>query len=184
LNSSIFFNKSFRFAALASVVALGAFGVSSSFAADATSSSDATVIEPIAITKSAELVFGRFTNGGGGTVTVATNNARTADGPILSSIGSTPTAAQFDVTGDNNATYGITWGTATVLTDADSSETMALARISALSATAETTAGDVSSGTLSDTGEQSIYLGGILTVGASQAEGNYKGDVTATAEYN
>jgi hypothetical protein len=181
MNSSIFFSEAFRRAALASAVA---FGASSSFAANATSTSTATVIEPVTITKSADLVFGRFTNGGGGTVTVATNGDRTASGPILSTIGSTPTAAQFDVTGDDDATYGITWGTASVLTDAVSSETMALGRITALAASSGTTVTDVSNGTLSASGTQSIYLGGVLTVGAAQAEGAYTGDVTATVEYN
>jgi hypothetical protein len=186
MNSSILFNRTFRFTALASVFALGALSASNSFAAKAaTSNSSATVIEPIEITKSADLVFGKFAPGGGGTVTVATDGARTAaDGPILSISGATPTAAKFDVTGDNNSTYGITWSGAIELADSASTpNTMALSKISDLTA-AGATAGEVSSGTLSGSGAQSIYLGGELTVGVAQPDGTYTGDVTATVEYN
>jgi hypothetical protein len=184
MNSSIFFNKTFRFAALASAVALGAFGASNSFAAKAAASnSSATVIVPIQISKTTDLVFGKFAPGAGGKVTVATDGARTTTGPILSVSGATPTAAKFDVTGDNNSTYGITWSGAAVLTDSVSSETMALSKISDLTAAGVTT-GEISSGTLSGSGAQSIYLGGELTVGVAQADGTYAGDVTATVEYN
>jgi hypothetical protein len=185
MDSSIFFNRTFRFTALASVVALGAFGASNSFAAKAAASnSSATVIVPIAITKSADLVFGKFAPGAGGQVTVATDGARTTTGPILSISGSTPTAAKFNVTGDKNSTYGITWGGVAVPTDsAGTPNTMALSKISDLTASGATT-GEVSSGTLNGSGAQSIYLGGELTVTSGQADGTYTGDVTATVEYN
>jgi hypothetical protein len=184
MNSSILFNRTFRFAALASVVAIGAFGASNSFAAKAaTSNSSATVIVPIEISKSADLVFGKFAPGDGGKVIVATDGARTTTGPILSISGSSPTAAKFDVTGDNSSTYGITWSGAAELTDSVSSETMALTKISDLTAAGATT-GEVSSGTLSGAGAQTIYLGGELTVTSGQADGTYTGDVTATVEYN
>jgi hypothetical protein len=182
MDSSIFFNRTFRFAAL---VAVGAFGASNSFAAKAAASnSSATVIVPIAITKSADLVFGKFAPGAGGQVTVATDGARTTTGPILSTSGSTPTAAKFNVTGDKNSTYGITWGGVAVPTDsAGTPNTMALSKISDLTASGATT-GEVSSGTLNASGAQSIYLGGELTVTSGQADGTYTGDVTATVEYN
>ncbi|MEX0604488.1 MAG: DUF4402 domain-containing protein [Marinobacter sp.] len=185
MNSSIFQSKIFRRAALTSAVALGAFGASnSSFAAEATTTSSATVIEPIAITKSVDLIFGKFAPGAGGTVTVATDGSRTATGTILSTSGATPTAAKFDVTGDNDATYSITWtGDAELVHSTDAAQTMVLTRISDLTAGGATT-GEVNSGTLSGTGAQSIYLGGELAVGATQVSGTYNGDVIATVEYN
>jgi hypothetical protein len=184
MNAAIFSRTNFRRAALVSVVALGALGASNGFAAEATTTSTATVIEPIAITKAADLVFGKFAPGGGGTVTVATDGARTASGTILSAVGSSPTAAQFDVTGDNDATYSIDWSGVTELTNTTGvgGETMALTRISDLTGTGTDTAD--TTGTLSASGAQSIYLGGVLTVGATQAAGDYAGDVTVTVEYN
>lgn len=183
MNKFTLFHNNLRRTAWASVAVLGVLGASNSFAADATTTSTATVIEPIAITKSVDLVFGKFAPGAGGTVTVATDGSRTASGPILSTSGSSPTAAKFDITGDNDATYSITWSGVTELTHTDTVTTMALTRISDLTA-AGTTSGEVSSGTLSSTGTQSVYLGGKLTVGASQLAGDYSGNVTITVEYN
>lgn len=184
MNSSIFVHKGFRRVALASVVALGAFGASNGFAAEASTSSTATVITPIAITKSADLVFGSFAKGVGGSVTVSTSGARTATGAILSTVGDTPSAAKFDVTGEGVSTYSIIWSGDTQLVTGASGvgETMALARISDLTAGNAIT-GEVTSGTLT-AGAQSIYLGGVLTVDAAQVAGDYTGSVTATVEYN
>lgn len=183
MNASIFSRNNFRHAALAAVIATGTFGASNSFAVGASTDASATVITPIAITKTVDLVFGSFARGAGGTVTVSTSGARTASGTILSAIGSSPTAARFDVTGDADATYSIDWSGVSVLTDPVSLETMALAKTSDLTG-GNAINGEVATGTLSAGGAQSIYLGGVLTVGALQAAGDYAGNVTVTVEYN
>ncbi|WP_172146800.1 DUF4402 domain-containing protein [Pseudomonas tumuqii] len=184
MNAATFSRTNFRRAALASVVALGVFGSSSGFAAGASTTSTATVITPIAITKSVDLAFGSFARGAGGSVTVSTSGARTASGTILSTVGGTPAAAKFDVTGEGTSTYSITWSGDTILTTGvgGAGETMALARVSDLTA-GGATSGEVASGALT-AGAQSIYLGGVLTVGAAQVAGAYTGSVTATVEYN
>lgn len=184
MNAAIFSRTNFRRAALASVVALGAFGASNGFAAASSTTATATVITPIAITTPVELVFGSFAPGAGGTVTVSTSSARTASGTILSTAGATPSAARFDVTGEGASTYSIAWSGVTQLTNTTGvgAETMALTRISELTA-AGAISGEVTSGTLT-AGAQSIYLGGVLTVGAAQVVGVYEGIVTATVEYN
>lgn len=184
MDESVFFRNSFRHITLASVVVLGALGASNSVAVGTSADATATVITPIAITKTADLVFGSFARGDGGTVTVSTSGARTASGTILSTIGNTPSAAQFDVTGDGASTYSITWSGDTQLETGagGAGETMELSRISDLTA-GNATSGEVSSGTLTD-GAQSIYLGGTLAVGAAQVAGAYTGSVTATVEYN
>lgn len=165
------------------IVSAISFAPSLGFAASATTTSTATVIEPIAITKAADLVFGDFAPGAGGTVTVATDGGRAASGPILSTAGATPTAAKFDVTGDADATYSISYTAAASLSDgAATPNTMALSVFSDLTA-GGATSGTVSSGTLTG-GAQSIYLGGELTVDAAQVAGTYTGDVTVTVEYN
>ena len=184
MKASNFSRNSFRYAALASVIAVSTFGASNSFAVGTSADATATVITPIAITKTANLVFGSFARGAGGTVTVSTSGARTASGTILSTVGNTPGAAKFDVTGDGTSTYSITWSGSTELETGagGAGETMALTRISDLTA-GNATSGEVTSGTLT-AGAQSIYLGGTLTVGAAQVAGAYTGSVTATVEYN
>lgn len=156
----------------------------SSIAAQATATSTATVIAPIAITAPVNLVFGSFAPGAGGTVTVSTSGARTASGPILSAVTATPSAAKFNVTGDGSATYSIAIAPSATLSDgATTPNTMALATFSDLTAGGATT-GNVSTGTLAS-GAQSIYVGGTLTVGAAQAASTaYAGTIAVTVEYN
>lgn len=152
-----------------------------SHAAEATASGTGTVIQPITITKATDLSFGEFAPGAGGTVTVSTSGARTSSGAILSTIGSSPSAAKFDVAGETDATYSITISPAAELSDG-ATNTMALATFSDLTA-GNATSGNVASGTLTG-GAQSIYVGGTLTVGASQVAGTYTGNITVTVEYN
>ena len=167
-----------------SALAVGAtFMTVDAFAANATATATATVITPIAITKAVDLSFGKFAHGTGGSVAVSNSGARSTPlaGPILSAVGSTPTAARFDVVGDNLATYSIVIAAdATIVSGANS---MALAVTSDLTG-ANVTAGNVASGTLSGAGVQSIFVGGALTVGAAQASGAYTGNIVVTVEYN
>lgn len=166
-------------------LALGAamFAANAS-AAQATATSTATVIAPIAITAPVNLVFGSFAPGAGGSVTVSTNGTRTATGAILSSVTATPSAARFNVTGDGSSTYSIAIAPSVSLSDgAATPNTMALATFSDLTAGGATT-GNVTSGTL-NAGAQSIYVGGTLTVGATQAASTaYAGTIAVTVEYN
>lgn len=176
-------NNKFSFSLLRAGVVFMAAIPAVSFGAEATTQSSATVIEPIAITKAADLVFGDFAPGeAGGTVTVSTSGGRTASGTILSTAGDTSAAAKFDVTGNADSTYSINTTAPGSLTDSVSTETMVLEIFSDLDAGGITT-GNVTAGTLTS-GAQSIYMGGKLTVGAAQAAGTYSGDITVTVEYN
>lgn len=143
------------------------------------------MIIPIAITNPVDLVFGKFAPSATvGTVIISTSGARTATGGVvLSSVGSDPSAARFDVTGDPEATYDIVWSGETALSNGITAEDMALTRISDLTAGNATSGGDVTAGTLGS-GAQSIYLGGELAVAASQPSGSYSGSITVAVEYN
>lgn len=162
-------------------VALAAAAVSS-YAVEGVAGATATVIAPIAINNAVDLNFGKFAPGTGGSITVSTDGTPSSTG-IVRSTTVAPTAARFDVTGDANATYAITYtGTSTTLSDGGTNS-MALAIFSDLDA-GGVTSGSASSGTLSGTGAQSIYVGGTLTVGATQAAGTYTGSVKVQVEYN
>lgn len=164
---------------LASVVALGGFGVNA-YAVDGTAGATATVITPIAITKVTDLAFGKFSALTGGTIKVDTDNAISVTGAVKKGTGSTGTAAKFDVTGDTSNTYSISHSGTPALTSGVN--TMLLTKVSALTAAAGTTT-EVTSGTLT-AGTQSIYVGGTLTVASGQPAGAYIGDVIVTVEYN
>lgn len=157
------------------VLALAIAASGSAIAADATAQATGTVISPIAITKSADLVFGSFASGAtGGTVTVSTLGVRAKSGDVAL-FGSAGAAAKFDVTGEGGLTYSIVL-TPTALTRSGGTETMSF-----------TPQSDSSTGTLAGSGAsgaESFFVGGVLTVAAAQAPGTYAGSVTATVAYN
>ena len=163
------------------LIALAIAASGQSFAAVGTASATCMVIEPVAVAKSADLSFGKFAAGAGGTVTISTSGVRTANGVLPSADGAL-TAARFVVTGSNGATYSIRHGGSAVLSRIAGSGTMALTTFSDLSA-ANATSGAVTSGTLS-AGTQSIYIGGTLHVAPNQAVGSYAGEVSVIVEYN
>lgn len=174
--------------ALGSLVLLSAAGMRAAQALDnATATATAVVLQPIAVAKNADLVFGNVV-AGNGDVTVATDGARTKTGSTALPTGVTPNAARFDVTGSGNNTFSIDYtGSDTALTDA-SLNTMAVDWITEAVATASPTgktnaATDATTGTLSS-GAAYIYVGGVLTVGAAQPAGSYTGTIKVTVAYN
>lgn len=174
--------------ALSALVLLGAAGMRSVQAADnATATATGVVLQPIAVTKAADLVFGNLV-AGNGIVTLATDGTRTKSGAAALPTGVAGVAARFDVTGSGNNTFSIDYtGSDTVLTDASANTmavdwiTEALAAATATGKTDETS--DAATGTLSS-GAAYIFVGGKLTVGAAQAAGTYTGVVKVTVAYN
>jgi hypothetical protein len=173
--------SSFRSSSLRLALAvLACCSAGSALAASTSATSTSVVVTPIAIAKSADLSFGKIAaSAAAGSVTVSPNGARTFTGGAVAA-GGTSTAAKFDVTGQAGLTYAITLGGSTQLTSG--ANTMAFAPISDVTASAITT-GNVATGTLTG-GTQSIFVGGILTVGANQVANTYTGTVTATVDYN
>jgi Domain of unknown function (DUF4402) len=174
--------SNFKFQAIKLVLA-GAFAVTGISATAAGASADAggSVITPITVTKTTDLVFGRFAHGAGaGSVTVSTSGARTGTGVILSTTGATPGAASFTVTGAADATYSISQSGSATLTGVG--DPMALTKFSNTTGANEIT-GDAQNGILTG-GTQIIYIGGTLTVSATQATGTYAGTVGVAVEYN
>jgi hypothetical protein len=165
------------------VLALAISGAGSAMAAPtpATANSTSTVVTPIGITPMTDLAFGKFIAGTGGTVTISTSGARTQTG--VTPVASPTTAAKFDVTGEKSATYVITIPGSVTLTGGAGSDTMTFVPVNDLTA-ANTTTGTITAGTLDSSGKQSIYVGGVLTVAAGQAPGDYSGALNVGVEYN
>jgi len=113
-------------------------------------------------------------------VTVSPNGTRSVSGGTVAA-GGTPTAAQFSVTGQTGLTYAINMaGTSATLTSG--ANTMAFTAVSDTTASAITT-GIAPTGTLTG-GAQTIYVGGVLTVGANQVAGTYTGNISVAVDYN
>jgi hypothetical protein len=161
--------------------ALGAIAIGGdALAANNTASASATaiVVTPISVSKTADLSFGKFSAGTGGTVAVDVAGTRTATGAVASS--GTVTAAAFSITGEPGTAYTIDTvsGTSTNLTSG--SDTMALALATGLTSGGSD---NPTSGTLSAGGTATLHVGGTLTVGATQPTGTYAGTVAIAVAY-
>lgn len=175
---------------MAGMLTIGATIPSASIAANNdTATVTATILTAIAVAKATDMNFGYILPNTTGTVTLATDGARTASGPTLVA-GITPTAAKFNVTGDGTATFSIAYtGSSTTLSDG-ATHTMAIDFITeavsgaAGAATGKTATGtDATSGTLAS-GAAVIYAGGQLSVDAAQVAGIYTGSLIVTVAYN
>lgn len=148
--------------------------------ADATATASATIIAPIAITKTVDMNFGTSAvqAGTGGTIILAPAGTRTVTGGVtLPVVPGTVTAASFNVTGEGTSTYSITLpSVSTTLTHTDNTTTMSCAAF---------TSTPSSTGTLSS-GTQTVTVGATLTLAAAQLAGVYLSGTpfTVTVNYN
>jgi spore coat protein U-like protein len=149
----------------------------------------ATILTAIAVAKATDMNFGYILPNTTGTVTLATDGARTVSGPTLVA-GVTPTAAKFNVTGDSSATFSIAYTDSSTTLSDGASHTMAIDFITeAVSSSGGTATGktdkstDATTGTLSS-GAAVIYAGGELSVDAAQVAGVYTGTLKVTVAYN
>jgi hypothetical protein len=144
----------------------------------ASATASATILEPIAISKTVDMNFGNLAvNATPGTIVLAPDGLRTATGGVtfLPSNAGTITAASFEVTGLADATYSITLpATATVISNAGNDMTV------------DTWTSDPTpTGTLTG-GTQTLNVGGTLNVPASSPYGVYTSAIpfNVTVNYN
>ena len=167
------------------LIAVAGFGVNSYAQNSATATANqagATIFQSIAITNPVSMNFGAAKADGVATKTVilATDGTRTGTA-TTATIGTAAAAARFDVTGTANATYAITLPSdATINLTGPGTQMPVNTFVSALSAGGT----NVSTGTLSNVGAQSIYVGATLTIGIAQVSGVYSGTYDVTVAYN
>lgn len=146
--------------------------------ANVSTNGSATIFQPIAITKTADLTFGTIVRplAGSGVVTInASTGARTVD-PGVGQLGSGFHQATYSVTGEGGQAFNIGIPTGFVMTRTGGSETLTV-----------NLASSVASGTLSSSlgsqGTQTFGVGGTLTVANTTASGAYTGSFTVTVNY-
>jgi hypothetical protein len=161
-------------------------GMASAAAAQATSataSTSATIIRPLAITKTADLQFGTIVRpASAGTVSLST-------GGVISGVvqlnASTRSAAAFNVTGEGGQTFNIS-ETATL----GGPETLTLTLVKAATGgtISQTTSGGTGtlSGALGDTADGALTLsyGASFPITPTTATGAYTGSLVVTVNYN
>ena len=160
---------------------------------NATADAEAKIVSAITIQNSRMLNFGSISPGAsGGSVEVAATlaSARTLTGANLTATNGATTSATFTVTGDGGATYAITRlplaNADLVLTNATSDQMTARLTVSTANAGGVESATGTISGSTGTDGTEVIYVGGVLTVGASQPAGTYtnNGGISLTVNYN
>jgi hypothetical protein len=167
-----------------SIIAIIAVSIAASSSAYAQESAQAAtsgnVIEPIAITSDVPMSFGNFAkNGAGGNLVLSANGVRTSDNVTLVTSGSDndPTAAQFNVTGEDDYTFTVTLPIdGFVLTNADgAAETMT---VNTFTSTLVAEQGTLTSGAAT------FGVGATLVVAADQVVGNYVNETGFTVSVN
>jgi len=159
------------------VLVMLAFSAATFAQVSATATATATIITPIAITKTTDMNFGNIAvNASLGTVVLTPTSTRTVTGGCtLPAVTGTVTAAAFTVTGQGTSTYSITLPVAAT-TITSGANTM----------TVDTwTSNPTPTGALT-AGTQTLSVGATLHVAASQAAGTYVSGVpfTVTVNYN
>lgn len=145
----------------------------------------------IAVVKTSDLDFGEIVNNGGGQVTVAPSTGRTFSGAGVTAGPRGSTLASFNVMGKTGGSktsrrYQITFigggspgqGSVTLTSGSDSMAASLQAYIGGVIPA-------LGRGTLnSGTGTDTFQVGGTLTVGAAQPDGDYTGIFTVVVTYN
>lgn len=155
-------------------LAIVGFAFSAATFAQATATASATIISPIAISKTADLSFGNIAPGAsGGNATVSNAGVRSLSG-TLTGPSTGITAAGFTVTGLSGASFTITLPASVTLTSGANSMTLD---------TWDNALGAGPNYTLTG-GSISFGLGGVLHVAAAQVAGSYSGSFNVTVGYN
>ncbi len=152
-------------AAMAAMVSTGAN------AATVTATADVEILAPVTLSQTTGLDFGIVAAGSSaGTVTMPIgSNTRTCSAG-LACVG-TATRGVFSVTGADTTTVVITVDASTTLSNGTAADDMNLTL-------------DPSATSVTATGvAQTFYVGGVLSVAASQTAGAYTGTYSVSAEY-
>lgn len=138
----------------------------------ATTTATVTIAQPIAITEVQPLAFGTVSaSSAAGTVVVATTGARTVTGGVTT-LGGSPTAASYNVTGQGSSAYTITLPSSTTLSGPGTAMT------------ANNFVDDAGASPTLSAGSGSFNVGATLNVNANQVAGDYSGTYTVTVSYN
>jgi hypothetical protein len=140
------------------------------YAQTATADALATIVAPMTITHSTDLVFGNIIGTvAGGSVTIAADAAGTRSGTaaLIVNTSLATSSAQFAVTGSANSHYTITLPVGAVtLTDAAGANPMSVI-------TWVSSPDDATNPTIPVAGNFTLYVGATLTVPGNQPAGSY-----------
>lgn len=169
----------------AGVVALGIASANPAFAqatASANATGSTTIIQPVTVAKTSDLVFGRVVRPTTGSDTISITNASdtvTAAGgtavPIATS-GVTTSRAKFTVAGEGGQTVSVTVPATFSMTGSGNAIVVTLS--------GDKTGSQALGGTLGTSSSIVVNVGGSFPLASTQATGAYSGSFTVSAAYN
>ena len=162
---------------LSTILAGALLVVGSTTFAQSTASADASakIVEPLQITKTADLKFGNIAAGpSAGQVDMSISDVRTATGGVtLITAGNVSNAAAFDIIGYADASFTISLPSS-ILIASGANDMLVDNFVSSLGATS----------TLDAAGAAALKVGATLNVDANQPVGLYTGSFDVTVAYN
>ncbi|HEX7706861.1 MAG TPA: DUF4402 domain-containing protein [Thermoanaerobaculia bacterium] len=161
-------------AAAGCLVAL--FLIGDLFAADATARATAEVMEPIGISRVSDLRFGSFAARTGGSVVLSPAGGRDAAGSIQLAAHDTGGAAAFEVIGDRDASYAITFPESVAMLH----ESGATPRLTVLDFTSDPANG----GVIDSSGRHLVRVGATVVVAQDQVPGRYAATFSVVVDYD
>jgi hypothetical protein len=169
-------------AAAAAIASVAPASAQSNTASDSATAS-ITLLQPMKVTKNADLAFGTVvkpsTGLGSVSVSPAAAAVRTPSGGVVALASPVFSAAKFTVEGEGNQSVNINIP-ATVVLDGPPGATLTLTTTTNLATPAAT----VLTGSLGATGNAIVYVGGSIPIDSSATTGAYSKAFTVTATYN
>ena len=135
-----------------------------------------TVVQPVLnVAKNSDLNFGSVIRptSGSGTISIDANSGNVTASNLAMASGSTPTAANFTVTGQPNANISVTYPNSVTLNRSGGSESLTIYLQSSMGG------GQIGSG-----GTVQFNIGGQVTLASSTVIGAYSNSFTVTVAYN
>ncbi|WP_395670904.1 DUF4402 domain-containing protein [Phenylobacterium sp.] len=172
------FKTSIIHAALPAALAAAALAMAGRAAAQTSQSASGsiTVMQPVLVVdKNSDLSFGTVfrPTSGSGTIQIDANNGAVSTSNLSQASGSTPTRANFTVTGQPNANINVTFPSNINLTRQGGSETLPVNLQSSM------TGGQIGGG-----GTVQFNIGGQVTLQSSTVAGAYSTTFNVTVAYN
>lgn len=145
------------------------------YAATATATATANITRTMTVRTINGLFFGDLSSSPeAGTLALSPGGIRTTTGGVTVNRVIKGSPAAFDIQGDPNATYSITFPAAIIMTNGSPNSMVVDKFISSPEI----------AGVIDASGQQTLYVGGTLNVNSRQAFGTYSGEFDVTVDYH
>lgn len=164
-----------RVVSQALVVLLTSATCLSANAVTASATATANITSTLTVRTINGMFFGDLSSGAeAGTIELSPSGIRTTTGGVTVNRAIAGSPAAFDVQGDPNSTYSITFPAAVIMSNG-SPNSMVVDKFTSL---------PEASGVIDASGQQTLFVGGTLNVDSNQSFGSYSGELIISVDYH